>query len=65
MIHSGRFSLQKTTLSPLHEPRALQARGKSSRGLRGFRVRIGTRAISVVVHEKIPVSGGDIVEEIE
>ena len=47
------------------EARALQARGKSARGIRGFRVRIRTRAISVVVHEKRAPRGRDIVEEIE
>ena len=34
------------------EARTLQARGKSARGSRSFCVRIGSRSISVVVHEK-------------
>ena len=65
MIHSGRFSLQNTTLSPLHEARALQARGKATRGGGGLCVRISTRAIPVVVDEEFSATSGDIAEEIE
>ena len=48
-----------------HDARALQARGKASRGGGGFCVRIRTCAISVVVDEKFTATSGDIVEEIE
>ena len=48
-----------------HEARALQARGKASRGGGSFCVRIRTCAIPVVVDEKFSASSGDIAEEIE
>jgi hypothetical protein len=47
------------------EARTLQARGKSVRGPGSFCVRIRTRPISIVVHEKVAAAGGDIVKEIK
>ena len=64
-IHSGRFSLKKTTLSPLREPAGVQSRGESARRARRPRVAERPAAESIVVHEEVAAGGGEIVEEVD
>ena len=66
MIHSGRFSLQNITLSPLPMPARLQPR----RQTRARRAAISpyvyvAATISVVVHEEVAALAGKVVEEIK
>ena len=65
MIHSGRFSLQKTTLSPFCEPERLQARGECARTRADLFVRVRSRAKAVVVDEKVAASTREIVEKVD
>ena len=63
-IHSGRFSPQTTTLSPLRSPR--RPTGRQTRAPPGpHRVSMRAAAVSVVIDKEVSLQGDEIVEEIE
>ena len=63
-IHSGRFSLQKTTLSPLRSAELVQARRESARGAADLVVGVAAAPEPVVIDEELAAGAREIVEKV-
>ena len=64
-IHSGRFSLQKTTLSPLRNPSACSRAANAARGARDLGVRMSAAAEPVVVDQELAARLREIAEKVD
>ncbi len=64
-IHSGRFSDQKITASPLVRPACGEPRAKGQRGAAHLRIGEGPAPKAVVVGKKRPAQRGQVVKEVE
>ena len=64
-IHSGRFSLQKTTLSPLRSPSACSRAAKPRAARATSAYVMAAAAEAVVVDEELAARVREIVEEVD